>query len=220
MSTPLRLMVYDRTCAKRGVGLSTAWFAGSILYRGLRRLDAAFGARSWDEALAWLATYEASRPIAEIQYWGHGRWGRVLVDEDVFDASALKPGHRLYRSVLAVRERLVPNGEALVWLRTCEAFGARAGLDFAERLSEGLGARVAGHTFIIGAIQSGLRALLPGRRPTWSADEGVAEGTADKPLRAHASGPSRPRTISCLSNQIPEHWFEEDSRAIGTARPT
>ena len=205
----LRLMVYDRTCvgARAPVGLSTAWGAGSVLYRGLGRLDGTFGATSWDDALAWLARYEPSRPIAEIQYWGHGQWGRALVDRDVLDARALAPGHRLEPRIAAVRERLVPGGEALFWLRTCEAFGATAGHDFATRLADGLGARVAGHTFIIGAIQSGLRGLLPGHTPDWSAEEGVAEGTADKPLRAHDSGVRKPRTITCFRGDVPAGWF-------------
>jgi hypothetical protein len=202
-------MIHDRTCSRFGVGLSTAWSAGSLLYRGLRRLDATFGVSSWDEALAWLATYEASRPIEEIQYWGHGRWGRVLVADDVFDRAALSPGHPLHRRLLAVRERLVPR--SLVWLRTCEAFGARAGIDFAQALADGLGANVAGHTFIIGAVQSGLRALSPGCRPRWSPTEGLAEGTPEMPKRAHGSAPRHPRTITCLTNEVPREWFDEDS---------
>jgi hypothetical protein len=105
----------------------------------------------------------------------------------------------------------VPNGEALVWLRTCEAFGARAGLDFAQALADGLRAKVAGHTFVIGALQSGLRALRPGFRPTWSASEGIAEGTEDTPKRAFHSLPNRPRTITCFSNVVPNAWLEEDS---------
>jgi hypothetical protein len=202
-------MVYDRTCVgKRApVGLSTAWGAGSVLYRGLGRIDASFGATSWDEALRWLGTFESSRPIAEIQYWGHGRWGRALVDRDPLDASALAPGHRLASRLSAVRERLVPGGDALVWLRTCEAFGANAGHDFAMRLAERLGARVAGHTFIIGAVQSGLRGLLPGHRPDWSASEGLEEGTPEKPLRARWSGVLEPRTISCFAGEVPPAWF-------------
>ena len=205
----LRLMVYDRTCVAKAapVGLSTAWAAGSVLYRGLARLDAAFCATSWDEALGWLATHAPGRPIAEIQYWGHGRWGRVYVDQDVLDASAFGPSHRLAPRLAAVRERLLPGGESLVWLRTCEAFGAVAGHDFATRLADGLGARVAGHTFIIGALQSGLRGLRPGHAPDWPLDEGVAEGTPDKPLRAHDSGLRRPRTITCLQGVVPEGWF-------------
>ncbi len=205
----LRLMIYDRTCvgARAPVGLSTAWGAGSVLYRGLGRLDGTFGATSWDDALGWLARFEPSRPIAEIQYWGHGQWGRALVDRDVLDARALAPGHRLEPRIAAVRERLVPGGEALFWLRTCESFGATAGHDFAQRLADGLGARVAGHTFVIGAIQSGLRGLLPGHVPDWSAAEGIAEGSPDKPLRAHGSGIRKPRTITCFRGDVPSDWF-------------
>ena len=205
----LRLMVYDRTCiGKRApVGLSTAWSAGSVLYRGLGRIDATFGAASWDEALGWLATHEPDRRIAEIQYWGHGRWGRVLIDRDPFDVAALGAGHALAKRVAAVRERLVPGGEALVWLRTCEAFGARAGLDFAPRLADAFGARVAGHTHIIGALQSGLHGLRPGHLPDWSADEGIAEGTPDDPKSAFESGVLRPRTVTCFAREVPASWF-------------
>src|SRR5690349_20479017 len=98
---PLRLLVYDRTCIRpvspsagaprsgeRGLGLSTVWSVGSALYLGLRRIDAALGVSSWDEALAWLATYEPARRIAEVQYWGHGQWGRDLVGNDPLDAGA------------------------------------------------------------------------------------------------------------------------------------
>ena len=202
-------MVYDRTCVAKvaPVGLSTAWAAGSVLYRGLNRIDAAFGATSWDDALTWLGSYEPSRPIAEIQYWGHGRWGRVYVDQDVLDGSALGPRHRLAPRIAALRERLVPGGEALIWLRTCEAFGASAGHDFAVRLADGLGTRVAGHTFIIGALQSGLRGLLPGHTPNWPVEEGIREGTAEKPVRAHGSGITRPRTITCFEGAVPPSWF-------------
>lgn len=210
MTGALRLMVYDRTCVGKlaPVGLSTAWGAGSVLYRGLGRLDAAFGATSWDDALAWLGTFEPSRAIAEIQYWGHGRWGHVLVDRDELDARAFARGHRLESRLAAVRERLLPHGDSLVWLRTCEAFGAKAGHDFAMRLADGLGARVAGHTFIIGALQSGLRGLLPGHSPSWSTEEGIAAGTPERPLRAHGSGLLRPRTITCFAGEVPSEWFD------------
>jgi len=204
-------MVYDRTCVRRGVGLSSAWSAGALLYRGLGRFDAAFGARTWQDALEWLTTYDAARPIEEIQYWGHGRWGRALVGSDVFDVTALRSGHALHSRLLALRERVAPSPRSLVWLRTCEAFGARAGIDFAQALSDFFGVRVAGHTFIIGALQSGLRALSPGGRPAWSPAEGLAEGTPDKPVRALWSAPDQPRTITCFSNLVPFTWFEEDS---------
>jgi len=205
----LRLMVYDRTCVANAapVGLSTAWTAGSVLYRGLGRLDAAFGASSWDEALGWLAGHAPGRAIAEIQYWGHGRWGRVYVDQDVLDGAAFGATHRLAARLAAVRERLLPEGQSLVWLRTCETFGAVAGHHFARCLADGLGARVAGHTHVIGALQSGLRGLRPGHEPDWPVAEGIAQGTPERPVEAFSSGLLRPRTITCLQGAVPEGWF-------------
>jgi hypothetical protein len=201
-----RLLVYDRTCGGGpggAFGLSTAWRAGAGLYRGLGRLDDTRGVTSWEEAFDWL---EARRePIAEVQYWGHGRWGRALVAADVLDASAIGAGHRLRRGLDGLRERLVPG--ALLWFRTCETFGASRGIDFARRLSDHLGARVAGHTFIIGFHQSGLHGLAPGGAPDWSPDEGIAEGSPDEPLRARWSTPFAPRTITCLAGRVPEVWF-------------
>jgi len=70
-----------------------------------------------------------------------------------------------------------------------------------------LGARVAGHTFIIGAIQSGLHGLRPGGKPDWSAEEGIAEGPATAPVRAHESGIFEPHTITCFKGEVPEKWF-------------
>lgn len=207
ISGGLRLLVYDRTCSGRPVGLTTAWSSGSVLYRGLGRLDGAAGVASWAEALGWLASFRASEPVQEIQYWGHGRWGRALVDRDELSSEALRPGHPLAPKLEAVRERLVPGGEALLWLRTCEAFGARAGQDFAARLADYFGARVAGHTHVIGVLQSGLRGLRPGHAPDWSAEEGLAEGTAEAPRRAHDSSPLRPRTVHFLTGRVPPSWF-------------
>jgi len=206
----LRLMVYDRTCVGRLVGLSTAWRAGSSLYRALGRLDATFGAASWEEALEWLAQHEASLPIREIQYWGHGRWGRVMVDAEALDAAALRSGPLVAR-LEAVRERLVAREEGdrtpCLWLRTCEAFGADVGHDFARRLADFFRAPVAGHTHVIGAVQSGLHGLLPGHAPDWPAEEGISDGTAAKPRQAHGSGIGRPNTITCFDNAVPPDWF-------------
>jgi hypothetical protein len=201
------LLVYDRTCTRLGLGLSTAWSSGSLLYRGLGRLDAAFGASSWDDALGWLASVAPAQQIAEIQYWGHGKWGSARVGDDVLDGSALRDGHRHASVLAAIRERLTPDGEALIWLRTCESFGATAGLDFAQQLADHLGARVAGHTFVIGVWQSGLHGLRPGCRPTWSATEGLAEGTAAAPVRAHRSSRRHPHTVTCLTGVVPEASF-------------
>jgi hypothetical protein len=203
----LRVLVYDRTCTAVPVGLSTAWRTGASLYRSMRRLDHVRGVASWQEALGWLASVGAGEPLGEIQVWGHGRWGRVLVDRDVLDARALAPSHALRAPLEAVRERLLPGGSALVWLRTCEAFGADAGLDFAARLADFFGARVAGHTHVIGAVQSGLHGLRPGNTPDWPATEGLAEGTPHDPRRALGSSVFRPHTIHCLTGVVPDAWF-------------
>ena len=195
----MRVLVYDRTCT----WLGQAWRAGARLYGWQRRLDAVHPATSWPDALAWLAALP--EPIEELQYWGHGNWGLVRLGDTALDAAALAPGHASHAGVEALRDHLAP--DALVWLRTCETFGARRGQDFAMRLADVLGARVAGHTHVIGVHQSGLCGLHPGARPGWPADEGLAEGTPEAPVRARRSWPWAPRTITCLHGAVPEAWF-------------
>lgn len=205
MATPLRLLVFDatqRTKAPLGLGLS--WSAGSVLYRALGRIDASYPARDWSSALAWLANQSEQRPIAEIQYWGHGRWGRALIDRDSLDRTALNPGHRLHAGLMALRARLTQN--ALIWFRTCETLGATAGHDFAGALADFSGARVAGHTYEIAYYQSGLHVLAPGARPDWSVEEGLARGTANTPERSKHSHPAEPNTITCLTGAIPSQF--------------
>lgn len=204
----LRLMVYDRSCRGRmGMpGLSHAWWAGAKLYRTLRRLDAYRGVDSWEEALEFLADYPTDQPIAEVQYWGHGKWGSARVRDQVLDRRALQAEHPLHTRLEAVRDRMLGGGRALWWFRTCETFGARPGQRLAVELGEFLDARVAGHTFIIGHVQSGLHSLAPGQRPTWSEDEGLREGSPDEPLRAHWSRLRAPNTITCLRGTIPEGY--------------
>jgi hypothetical protein len=192
----MRVLVFDRDAG----GLSRAWSAGSLLYRGLRRFDATRGVTSWDEALDWLATLPEA--IHELQYWGHGKWGSALVGDDVLDAGSLTTRRRRLE---AVRERLAP--DALVWFRTCETFGAERGIDFAERLADFLGTRVAGHTYVIHFHQSGLHGLAPGMRAHWAAGEGLLEGSPAAPKRARSSTPWAPRTITCLAGRVPERWF-------------
>lgn len=204
----LHLMIYDRSCRGRPVlpGLSHAWWAGAQLYRSLGRLHAHRGVDSWEQALEWLAEHRPSEPLAEVQYWGHGKWGGARIRQQLLDRSALDPRHPLHARLAAVRDRLLPEGRGLWWFRTCETFGARPGQAFATELAEFLGARVAGHTYIIGHVQSGLHTLRPGERPTWSEDEGLREGSPDEPRRAHWSRLRAPNTITCLRGTIPEGY--------------
>lgn len=202
----LRLLLHDATCAGRrwAPGLSLAWSAGARLYSGIGRIDGWHGASDWAQGLAWLASYRPAEPIASIQFWGHGKWGRALIDRDSLDAAALAPGHPLRQALEAVRERLAP--EACWWFRTCETFGAEPGQDFARRFTDFLGRRAAGHTFVIGHWQSGLHSLAPGQTPGWSPDEGLAGGTAATPARARRSRPGAGNTITCWHGHIPAGW--------------
>ena len=193
-----RLMLYDRTC--RGErwflpGLSHAWAAGGALYRGLGRIDAWHGVRTWREALDWLLVQRA--PIDEIQFWGHGEWGGLWIEDELLTITALEPGHALYSRLVQIKSRLAPN--ALWWFRSCDVFGTQAGHDFARAWTRFFGCRAAGHTYTIMFFQSGLHLLEPGAEPTWSVTEGVVPGLD------HASSSSifAPKTITCLHNGIP-----------------
>jgi hypothetical protein len=199
---PLRLVVFDRTQLSRPPrALGASWSAGALLYRSMGYVDDSYGARSFAEALDWVVERAKHRSIGELQYWGHGKWGRILVDRESLDRGALAPGHALRPKLEALRERLSPT--ALLWFRTCETLGARAGQDFAAALSDFTGASVAGHTYVIGYFQSGLHVLSPGVAPSWSPVEGLLDGTPEEPRSAHGSGPSEPNTITCFTPRVP-----------------
>jgi len=197
-------MIYDATCTGRGLlpGLTHSWIAGALLYKGLGRLDASRGVRSWEEGLAWLADHELERPIAEVQFWGHGKWGEARVAREILDERSLRRGHAHEPWLRRLRARLLP--ESLFWFRTCETFGAEKGHAFARDLTDFLGCAAAGHTFIIGPWQSGLHRLAPGASPHWDDGEGIEEGTPGAPTKALWSGPSAPNTITCLHGAVPD----------------
>lgn len=206
----LRLLVYDGAPRAGEALLRASWRSGARLYAGLGRVDRHLGARSWEEALRWLATFEPERPIGEIQFWGHGRWGLAKIDADALSLASLRRGHAHHPWVERVARRMTP--DSLLWFRTCETFGADAGQAFATACSQELGCRVAGHTFVIGAVQSGLHGLLPGAAPHWDPAEGLRRGTRARPLEAHGSRPDAPNTIHFLTGQVPGAWFEPARR--------
>jgi hypothetical protein len=191
-------MLYDNSCP----GLTQAWWGGGRLYRRLHRIDHFAGFDNWTSALEWLARVEPQRAIDEIQVWCHGKWGRVLLGRDRLDVRALDESRK---QLSAVRERL-SGQQALWWFRTCETFGARAGHDFARRWTDFFGCAAAGHSYAIGAWQSGLHRLMPGAAPSWSPREGLRQGTPEAPERAWASHPFAPNTISCLQGSVPREF--------------
>ena len=193
----LRLLVHD---AVGRDALRMAWRTGAPVYRALGRIDASYGARTWAEALLWLGSVRTREPIDEIQYWGHGKWGCALVGDDVLDARALQPDHAWEPLLRAIRVRL-SGPDALWWFRTCETFGADAGSAFAVAWSRYFGCAVAGHTYVIGAWQSGLHLLRAGAAPDWAPSEGLAAGTPAAPIDALASTRAAPSTIHFLTGR-------------------
>jgi hypothetical protein len=196
----MRLVVFDRTQAGGGLapGLSSIWRTGTRLYSWRRLCDASIGAASWAEAWNWLANVRLGEAIHEIQFWMHGLWGDARIGQDVFDRRSLRTGSETEQILRHIRRRLAPN--ALIWFRTCQTLGAEKGQRFARTLTETLGCRVAGYTYIIGWWQSGLHVLSPGQTPNWSSDEGIAQGGPDAPTQALLSTPFEPRTITCLES--------------------
>jgi hypothetical protein len=191
----LRLVLYDRTC----LGLTASWRAGSWLFQKLGRFDAAYGAGSWDEGLSWLAGTHPARPVREIQYWGHGQPGRLLLNRAPLDRTALDRQHPLHSLLAAIRGRLVPD-ESLWWFRTCLTFGGEPGHAFARDWTRFFGAPAAGHTHVIGPLQSGLHVLRPGEVPGWP----VVEGVSTRPsLLPRWIRPGAPHTITCLHQRLP-----------------
>ena len=152
----------------------------------------------------WLTTTRPDQEIAEIQYWGHGRWGNARVKEQVFDIESLSASHPWRHQWGRLAARL--NEDSLWWFRTCETFGANVGHTFSRAFAETLGCRVAGHTFIIGPWQSGLHSLQPGQDPDWDPLEGVRSGSAQKPVKALWSTPFAPNTVSCLAGEVPDGY--------------
>jgi hypothetical protein len=204
-----RFLIYDGHWKASEAPLRSAWATGARLYRALGHVDAFLGAKSWHEALEWLPRAAGDAPISEIQFWGHGKWGEALIGDDRLSVRSFDPHRPLAPLLARLKSLLLPSGESLVWFRTCESFGALAGHAFAECVAAELATRAAGHTYVIGAVQSGLHGLRLGARPHWSREEGLAEGPPEAPRRAHPSSSRAPNTIHFLKSVVPPRWFEE-----------
>jgi len=204
----LRLVIYDRTCKGPGPGpgLSHGWFLGSALYRLTGRIDRFRAVSGWREALEWLASFAPGLEIQEVQFWGHGKWGCALIGREPLDETALEPGHPLHAPLHRIRDRM--SHDSLWWFRTCETFGAAPGHRFAKAWANFFGCRAAGHTYVIGPLQSGLHTLMPGEEPDWPLEEGLRRGTdVRRPTgQALISAPWSPNTITCLETSIPERY--------------
>lgn len=218
---PIRLVVWDATdvaplrlprvtrredgTAEGTGGLSRWWRLGAGLHRGLYGAHAVAPARTWGEALRFAIdeSTRAGAKIAELQAWGHGGFGFMRMGDTRLDRAALARAAELAPLLDALRARLAD--DALIWLRCCSAFGAAEGRAFGPALAARLGARVAAHTFIIGAFQSGTHSLAPGASPTWPIEEGT-ERTAAGALVAKVSRADAPNTVFMLRRGLPAGW--------------
>ncbi len=125
------------------------------------------------------------------------------MDSQAFDADALEPNHRWAPALDRIADRLLPEGQSQVWFRTCETLGCVPGQEFAQRFTDRMGCRGAGHTLIIGHWQSGLHTLAPGQTPRWSLREGLKGGSPQSPTDAYWSRLWHPNTITFLHGAIP-----------------
>lgn len=147
---------------------------------------------------------EPSATIDEIQIWSHGTFGNLVVNNEWLDEDSFDVKSRYHEKHLVLAKRLRPN--SLIWFRTCATFGSRKGQSFAKRISRLFNCRVAGYTYNIGPIQSGLHSINPGEEATWSDVEGIKEGTATDPKKGKASSIFAPNSISCLRGTLPRGW--------------
>ena len=86
-------MLYDRTCrGGRSPGLSHAWAAAARCITRSAASMAGMARRAWAEGLDWLLDASRDRPIAEIQFWGHGEWGGAWIEEELLTSTALSAG--------------------------------------------------------------------------------------------------------------------------------
>jgi hypothetical protein len=186
----MRVAIYDKN---PGPGfnqwfLCLTWKIGCFLHKLFGKLDAYYGAESWDAAFAWLE--HQPKPLTSIQYWGHGSPGSVWL------AQKALPSTR-FRGIIP---SVTP--DTVLWFRTCSTFQGQRGYDFSKYLTTLLNCTVAGHTRVIGVFQSGLHTRKPNQEPGW-------------PLEEKDKGPAwlvgmgiqfGNNTIFCLRSSIPKGW--------------
>ena len=193
----MRVMVYDATDTRPGPEMLDAWRLGSAVYRATRAVDSVFPAKSWTEAIMWLI---GLGPVDEVQVWGHGGPGAAYIGKSVLVGDGLDtklPGGSVHHAGVLRAVHV----KRLFWLRTCASFAGRPGRRFATDLSRALRCRVAGHTYNIGPLQSGLHSVRPNEVPSWDEGEGW-----DAFGKIKSSTPWAPNTISMFHSSFPDRW--------------
>ena len=124
-----------------------------------------------------------------VEFWCHGAPGMISWYRRPFRSG----------DVSRAAEKMRVNR---IWFRSCSTFAGSIGHHFAANVAEHAGCTVAGHTHLIGPLQSGLHTLEPGQPPYWSMNEGQkGNRTGGK-----WSSPWAPNTITAWRNDIPSAW--------------
>jgi hypothetical protein len=179
------LLIYD-AAEKSPVG--TSWRVGAAVFS--RFFDELLAPKSVSELNAMLESLEGSDAFDEVQFWGHGRPGQVLLAGDRLAEPTWDRMSRLLRR----------RGASVVWLRVCSFAAGDAGKAAMRALANRMDAKIVGHTHIIGTWgHSGLWSLKPGESPSWPSTEGEKDGEPGKA----PSSPFLPRTVSPLTMRLP-----------------
>lgn len=179
----MKIVLFD---SSEGGALGWSWSVGSFR-PGWTRI----GAGSWlNDADSKLdAAVRPGTRLKELQIWGHGTPGAPEMDGEPMP------------SLFVDRLSLLVEPSSLVWFRSCSTFFGNSGQAFAERTSNKLGCRIAGHTHVIGIWQSGLYSVEPGLAGDWPTNKySNCDWTKLK------SGWRERRTINCLRMSFPDSW--------------
>lgn len=187
----MRVTVYDKN---PGVGISqwglkTSWLLGCWIQKLFGAVDEYYGAASWDEAMAWLASRPA--PIASIQYWGHGSPGVIWLAQMAMNID---------KFIETVKSKVVP--ESVIWWRVCSSFQGTRGHAFSKRLANELNCTIAGHTRLIGPMQGGLHTRKPNTEPSWPVTEAELPDSIWKSLGIDLGN----NCILCTTTKVPKGW--------------
>lgn len=168
--------------------LKTCWVIGCFFQKLFGKVDAYYGASSWDDAFGWLKSHD--RFFTSIQYWGHGSPGCVYL-----------AGRTMRWSECVERLRYHVLSGTVLWFRTCSTFRGTSGHELSEALADGLVCTIAGHTRIIGLVQGGLHTRRPYKPASWPVSEG-------EPPKSWIPGYLRwgPNSVLFTATRIPKGW--------------
>jgi len=165
--------------------LTYSWAIGAQLYAARRKVDLVVAVKTWRDVY----DLDLVGHVDTLQIWGHGTIAAPLIG-----------GGAPRLDMLAPFLRDVMNGSTShVWFRSCNVATGIEGKRWCATLADLVGARVAAHTFVIHALQSGLRVAVPGVLPSWSTSEGLRSDGSLEWSRVGA-----PRTVTCLATDVPQ----------------